>query len=208
MAFRPGSRVSNTTPDPSVDVSGSEDMTDLNMSYTVIKDLDRPIDITGHVLSPFHQRNLDYQDCRFNSIAHLMCYRNAIVNDQRTFATGIRKWSRHITDFPMPKFTTRDCVQQWHSILVDIYSNLCFTDTAFKSVLIDTGPQPFILKCLSSWGHVPADPNIYPHTDIISDVLVNVHVLAAADRLTPVSWLKPTDSRRMTRRAVVSLTAR
>ena len=89
MAFRPGSRVSDTTPDPSVDVSGWEDMTDLNTSSTVIKGLN--IDITGHVLSPFHQRILDYQDCRFHSIAHLMCYRYAIVNDQMTFATGTRK---------------------------------------------------------------------------------------------------------------------
>ena len=137
-----------------------------------------------------------------------MCYCYAIVNDQRTFATVIRKWSRHLTDFPTPKFTTRDCVQQWHSILVDIDSNLCFTDTVFKSVLIDTGPRPFTLKCLSPWGHVSADPNIYPRTDIISDVLVYVRILAAADRLTPVSWLKPTDSRRVTWRAVISVTAR
>ena len=147
VAFRPGSRVSDTTPDPSVDVSGWEDMNDLNTNSTVIKDLDRPIDITGHVLSPFHQRNLDYQDCRFHSIAHLMCYRYAIVNGQRTFATGMRKWSRHLTEFPTPKFTTLDCVQQWHSILVDIYSHLCLTDTTIKSVLIDTGPRPFTLKC-------------------------------------------------------------
>ena len=89
VAFRPGSRVSDTTLDPSVDVSGWEDMNDLNTSSTVTKDLDRPIDITGHVLSPFYHRNLDYQDCRFHSIAHLMCYRYAIVNGQKTFATGI-----------------------------------------------------------------------------------------------------------------------
>ena len=133
MAFRPGSRVSDTTPDPSVDVSGWEDMTDLNTNSTVIKDLDRPIDITGHVLSPFHQRNLDYQDCRFHSMAHLMCYRYEIVNGQRTFATGIRMWSRYLTEFPTPKFTTLDCVQQWHSILVDIYSHLCLADTAISA---------------------------------------------------------------------------
>ena len=82
---------------------------------------------------------------------------------------------------------TLNCVQQWHSILVDIYSHLCLADTAIKSVLIDTGPRPFILKCLSPWGSVPADPDIYQRADIISDVLVNVRVLAAADRLTPVS---------------------
>ena len=104
--------------------SGQLGRTDLNTSSTVIKDLDRHIDITGHVLSPFHQRNLDYQDCRFHYIAHLMCYRYAIVNDQKTFATGIRKWSRYLTEFPTNKFTMLDCVQQWHSILVDIYSHL------------------------------------------------------------------------------------
>ena len=177
-------------------------MNDYNTSSTVLKYLDRPIDITGHVLSPFHQRNLDYQDCRFNFIAHLMCYRYAIVNGQRTFATGIRKWSRHLTDFPTPKVTILDCAQQWHPILVDIYRNLCLTDTAFKSVRIDTGRRPFTLKCLSPWGYMPADPDICLCTDIISDVLVNVRILAAADRLTLVSWLKQTDSRRVTRRAV------
>ena len=76
------------------------------MIITVIKDLDRPIDITGHVLSPFHQRNLDYQDCRFHSIAHLMCYRYAIVNGQRTFATGIWKWSTDIS-LTFPRLNSR-----------------------------------------------------------------------------------------------------
>ena len=47
VAFRPGSRVSDTTPDPSVDVSGWEETNYLNTSSTVIKDLDRPIDITN-----------------------------------------------------------------------------------------------------------------------------------------------------------------
>ena len=63
-----------------------------------------------------------------------MCYRYAIVNGQKTFATGIRKWSKHLTDFPTPKFTTLDCVQQWQSLLVDIYSHLCLT---IKYVLAD-----------------------------------------------------------------------
>ena len=169
-------------------------MNDLNASSTVIKDLDRPIDITGHVLSPFHHRNLDYQDCRFHSIAHLICYRYAIANGRKTFATGIGKWSRHLTDFPTPKFTTHDCIQQWHSILVDIYSHLCLTDTAIKSLLIDAGPRPF--KCLSPWGYVRTDPDNCPRTDLISDVLINVRVLAGGDRLTPCRWLEmPRESR-------------
>ena len=80
---------------------------------------------------------------------------------------------------------------------MDIYSHLCLTDTAIKLVLIDTGPRPFTLKCLSPWGSVSADPDINQRADIISDVLVNVRVLGAADRITPISWLKQQDSRRV-----------
>ena len=72
-----------------------------------------------------------------------MCYRYAIANDQKTFATGIRKWSRPLNDFPTPKFQTMDSTQQWLAILTDIYTYLCVTDGAFKSTLINTGPHPF-----------------------------------------------------------------
>ena len=138
-----------------------------------------------------------------------MCYRYAIVNGQKTFATGIRKWSRHLTDFPTPKFMTLDCVQQWHSLLVDIYSHLCLTDTTIKSALIDTGPQPFTLECLSPWGRVRVDPDISSRIDIISEVLVNVRVSAAANRLTSCQWLQRTkESRPGTWRARRSLAER
>ena len=93
VAFRPGSHISDMTPDPSVDVSGWEDKDSIHTDSNVLIDLDRPIDLTGHVLSPFYLRHLDYQDSRFHSIAHLMCYRYTIDNDQKTFATGIQKWS-------------------------------------------------------------------------------------------------------------------
>ena len=152
-------------------------------SSTVLKNLDQPIDLTGH------QRNIMYQDCKFHSIAHLMCYRYAIANGQKRFATWIRKWSRHLNDFPTPKFTTPDCIQQWLSILTDIYTHLCVTDAAFKSALLDTGPHPFTLQCLSPWGSVPSDPDICPRTNLISDVLSNVRVLACSDRLTASRWL-------------------
>ena len=118
-----------------------------------------------------------------------MCYRYAIANGQKTFATGIRKWSRHLNDFPTPKFTTRDCIQQWLSILTDIYTYLCVTDMAFKYALLDTGPHPFTLQCLSPWGSVPSDPDTCPRTDLASDVLINVRVLACSDRLTANRWL-------------------
>ena len=106
VAFRPGSDIGEVTPDPSVDVYAWGDETDLHQYSTIQKDLDRPVDLTGHILSPFYQRELIYQDCKFQSIAHLLCYCYAIVNDQKTFATGIRKWSRIFVDFPSPKFTS------------------------------------------------------------------------------------------------------
>ena len=184
MAFRPGSDIGEVTPDPSVDEI------DLHQDSIVQKDLDRPIDLTGHILSPFYQRELIYQDCRFQSIAHLLCYRYAVANDQKTFATGIRKWSRRIVDFPTPKFTTTTETQQWLEILANIYTSLCTTDETSRSALIATGPHPFTLKCRSPWGYVLNDPDISPRTGLISDVLIGVRVAVTSDRLTACSWWK------------------
>ena len=86
VAFRPGSHISDMTPEPSVDVSAWGDESDLQTGSTVLNNLDKPIDLTGHILSPFYHRDIIYQDCKFHSIAHLMCYRYAIANDQKTFA--------------------------------------------------------------------------------------------------------------------------
>ena len=112
VAFRPGSHVSDIMPTPSVDVSGWEETDSHHSCSIVLKELDSPIDLTGHILSPFYIRNLNYQDNRFYSIAHLMCYRYAVAAGQKTFATGIRKWSKHLTDFPTPKFKTINWEQQ------------------------------------------------------------------------------------------------
>ena len=170
-----------------------------------VGDLDRPIDLTGHVLSPFFVRNMDYMESRFNSIAHLMCYRYAIAAGQRTFATGIRKWSKHLVDFPTPKFVASNRIQQWREILMDIYSHLCMTDESFKAALIDTGPRPFRLQCAQPWEYVPNDPDtsILHHTaaraDVISDILIQVCVGAASNTLTASRWLGMPDSLRGTR---------
>ena len=162
VAFRPGSDIGEVTPDPSVDVSAWGDEIDLHQDSIVQEDFDRPIDLTGHILSPFYQRELIYQDCKLQSIAHLLCYRYAVVNDQKTFATGIRKWSRRLVDFPSPKFTSTTETQQWLEILTEIYTYLCTTDERIRSALIDTGPHPFTLECRSPWGHVLNDPDISP----------------------------------------------
>ena len=49
-----GSHVSDMTPDSSVDVSGWEDKDSIHTDSSVLIDLDRPIDLTGHVLSAFY----------------------------------------------------------------------------------------------------------------------------------------------------------
>ena len=190
VAFRPGSDIGEVTPDPSVDVSAWGDTTDLHQDSTIQKDLDRPVDLTGHVLSPFYQRELIYQDCKFQSIAHLLCYRYVIVNDQKTFATGIRKWSRILVDFPSPKFTSNTETQEWLEILAEIYTYLCTIDLRIRSALINTGPRPFTLECRSPWGRVLNDPDTAPHRCLVSDVLIGVRVAIASNTMTACSWLE------------------
>ena len=68
-----------------------------------------------------------------------MCYRYAVANNQRTFATDIRKWAKHLVDFPTPKCVTSNKIQQWREI--------------------DTGPRPFSLQCAQPWGYVPIAPD-------------------------------------------------
>ena len=114
-----------------------------------------------------------------------MCYRYAVTAGQKTFATGIRKWSKHLTDFPTPKFKTIDWVQQWQALLMDIYSHLCLTEVSVKTALINTGPRPFKLHCLKPWGYVPNDPDTSTCANIASDILIDVRVLATTDKLTP-----------------------
>ena len=63
VAFRPGSHDSDITSTPSVDVSGWEDADSHHSRPTAVSELDRPIDLTGHVLSPFYIRNIN---CAFN----------------------------------------------------------------------------------------------------------------------------------------------
>ena len=58
--------------------------------------LDDPIDLTDHILSPFFVRDFHFQGCRFHSIAHLVCFRYAVIHGLRLFATSIRKWTRHL----------------------------------------------------------------------------------------------------------------
>ena len=62
MAFRPGSDAGDVTPDPSVDVSAWEETSILQPGSDIINDLDKPIDLDGHILSPFYPREIIYQN--------------------------------------------------------------------------------------------------------------------------------------------------
>ena len=86
--------------------------------------LDNPIDLTGHILSPFFVREFVYQGCQFHSVAHLICYHYAVLHGLKTFANGIRKWVKHLTDFPTPRFQMPDWQVQCRSVLKEIYSHL------------------------------------------------------------------------------------
>ena len=152
VAFRPGSDIGDVTPDPSVDVYAWEETSVLRPDSDIVSDLDKPIDLHGHILSPFDHREIIYQNCTFLSIAHLLCYRYAIINNQKTFATGIRKWSRPLIDFPRPKFTTDTEIEQWKTILAEIYAYLCISDSEFRSTLVHSGPRPFAVAAKSPWG--------------------------------------------------------
>ena len=152
VAFRPDSHISDSNSTPSVDVSTWNDSNAPQSSSDIHPKLDNPIDLTGHILSPFFVREFVYQGCRFHSVAHLMCYHYAVLQGLKTFANSVRKWVKHLTDIPTPRFQTPDWRTQCRSVLKDIYSHLCLTDAAVKTALVDTGPRPFFLHCLPPWG--------------------------------------------------------
>ena len=152
VAFRPGSHVSDSDSSPSVDVSSWNNLSTPTSSSDIKLKLDQSIDLTGRILSPFYAREFNYQDCRFNSVAHLMCYRYAVLHGLKTFATAVHKWARPLTEFPTSRFQTLGWNSQCRSVLREIYSHLCLTDIAVKTALLESGPRPFSLSCLPPWG--------------------------------------------------------
>ena len=69
-------------------VSTWEDLSSTPNNSEIRLRLYNPIDLTGHILSPFAVRDFNYQGCHFHSIAHLMCFRYAVINDLKSFATS------------------------------------------------------------------------------------------------------------------------
>ena len=135
-----------------------------------------PIDLKDHILSPFFVRNLCYQGYQFHSIAHFMCFRYAVLHRLRLFATSIRKWTRHLTDFPTNHFQTPDWQMECRTVLSEIYSHLCLTDAAAKRALFDTGPRHFCLQCSAPWGGLCDAANAVSRGNLINDVLIDTRV--------------------------------
>ena len=176
VAFRPGSHASDSESTPSAIVSTWNNLSTPSTSSEIRLKLDNPIDLTGHLLSPFFVREFHYQGCRFHSIAHLMCYRYAMIHDLKSFATSIRKWSRHLTDFPTTRFQTPDWQVQCRAVLIEIYSHLCLTDVSVKTALTDTGPRLFSLQCSAPWGGLCDTPGADVRGTLVSDILIEARV--------------------------------
>ena len=149
-------------------------------------DLDDPIDLTKHLLSTFAVRDFYYQGCHFHSVAHLMCFRYAVLNNLKLFAISVRKWSRHLTEFPIVCFVTNNWQAMCRCILKDIYSHLCLNDVTVRRALVDSGPKPFVLHCQTQQGGLD---------DMVNDVLIETRVEMVAGRLSRIGWLQPTTRR-------------
>ena len=195
VAFRPGSHVSDSDSSPYVDVSSWNNLSTSTSTSDITLKLDQPIDLTGHILSPFYAREFHYQDCQFNSVAHLMCYRYAVLHGLKTFATAVRKWARPLTEFPTSRFQTVGWNSQCRSVLREIYSHLCLTDIAVKTALLESGPRPFSLSCIPPWGGLCDVSTTEIGTNLVNDILIETHVQLVADKLTAPRWLLPVRAR-------------
>ena len=101
-----------------------------------------------------------------------MCYRYAVLQGLKTFVNSIRKWVKHLADFPTPRFQTPEWQVQCRSVLAEIYGHLCLTDMAVKTALINSGPRPFTLFCLAPWGALHDVSSTALRDNLISDILV------------------------------------
>ena len=157
VAFRPGSHVSVSDSSPSVIVSTWKDLSTTSNDSEIRLDLDDPIDLTEHLLSPFAVRDFHYQGCHFHSVAHLMCFRYAVLNYLKLLVISVRKWSRHLTEFPIVCFVTHNWQAQCHSVLKDIYSHLCLNVIKLMTLrsaehLLTRAPGPLFFTARRSRG--------------------------------------------------------
>ena len=124
-----------------------------------------------------------------------MCFRYAVLHGLRLFATSIRKWTKHLTDFPTDRFRTPDWQLECRTVLSEIYHHLCLTDAAVKTALVDTGPRPFCLQCSTPWGALYDATGASSRGNMINNVLIDTRVQLAAGTLHSAAWLVPATTR-------------
>ena len=90
-------------------------------------------------------------------------------------------------DFPRPKFSMNTEIEQWKSILMEIYAYLCTSDSEIRSTLVRSGPRPFTVAARLPWG--PATGTATPQRGLLNDILVDLRVAATHDRLKANTWL-------------------
>ena len=111
-----------------------------------------------------------------------MCYRYAVLNDLKLLAVSVRKWSSHLTEFPIVCFVTNNWQALCRSILKDIYSHLCLNDVTVSGALIDSRPKPFVLRGQTQQGGL---------CDMVNDVLIEARVELVAYRALSGCGLQP-----------------
>ena len=169
VAFRPGSVVSGSDSTPSVIVSTCDNASHTSTRSTIRCNLDDPIDLTDHILSPFFVRDLYYQGCRFHSIAHLMCFRYAVLHGLRLFAISIRKWTRHLT-----------ASVTW----------------PLKQHLLTQAHGPFVYNAQRRGGGGLCDTaSAVSRGNLINDILIDTCVQLSTGKLRSAAWLVPETSR-------------
>ena len=120
-----------------------------------------------------------------------MCFRYAVLHGLHLFATSVRKWTRHLTEFPTGRFQTPGWQTARRTVLGEMYCHLCLSDKAVSAALIDSGPRPFCLQCQAPWGGLYDATIDASHGDMINNILIDTCVQLNAGTLESAKWLVP-----------------
>ena len=66
-----------------------------------------------------------------------MCYRYAVLNDFKLMATSVRKWSKHLTEFPIVRFVTHD----WQTLCRSIHTSIRHLTATYHRIAVEQALQ-------------------------------------------------------------------
>ena len=78
--------------------------------------------------------------------------------------------------FPTSRFNTVGWESQCRSVLLEIYSHLCLTDSVVEMALRESGPRPFSLSCLPPWGGLCDVSTTGIGANLVNDILIETRV--------------------------------